>query len=251
MNSGFTVILPARLSSSRLPEKALADIAGKPMIVRTAEAAAHSRAQRVVVATDSPAIQAACRAHGVESLMTRADHASGTDRIAEAARLLMLPEDAAVVNVQGDEPLIDPQLIDALAAFFAAKNTDMATAAHPFASAEDFHNPNAVKVVTDKADNALYFSRAPIPYHRSAPQQNFAGALHHIGIYAYRCAFLQKYASLPAAPQESAESLEQLRVLWHGGKIAVLTTAIPPAAGVDTAADLARVRSIFAQTHNL
>ncbi len=249
--SAFTVLIPARLSSSRLPEKALADIHGKPMVVRVSEQAAKSAAERVVVATDHADIEAACRAHGIASVMTAATHESGTTRLAEAAAKLGLPPDTVVVNVQGDEPLINPQLIDRTAALLVKNQVPMATAAHPIRDLAEFLNPNCVKVVLNAAGNALYFSRAPIPYPRDAmaasPQALPAGfsPLRHIGIYAYRAGFLQQYAGLSASPHETDESLEQLRVLWHGHPIAVEITETVPAAGVDTAEDLARVRSVF------
>lgn len=247
----FTVIIPARLASSRLPNKPLADIGGKPMVVRVAERAALSGAQRVVVATDHADILAACAAHGVAAAMTRADHPSGTDRIAEVARSLGLEADATVVNVQGDEPLIDPDLIAATASLIC-EQVPMATAAHAIDSVEDVFNPNVVKVVLDRAGRALYFSRAPIAWHRDGFAQtrdslpeNYQ-ALRHIGLYAYRNQFLRAYPTLPLSPLEQVESLEQLRVLWHGNAIAVHVTQHAPATGVDTAADLEKVRALFA-----
>lgn len=253
--SDFTVLIPARLSSNRLPNKALADIHGKPMVVRVAERARSSAAQRVVVATDHADIAAACRAHGIDWVMTGGHHQSGTTRLAEAAALLGLPENEVVVNVQGDEPLIDPQLIDAVAAELAAAAVPMATAAHPIGCAAEFTDPNCVKVVTDARGRALYFSRAAIPWPRDAmPAGSLAqaglpenlGALRHIGIYAYRVGFLRRYAALAESPLERWESLEQLRVLWHGESIAVHLSRAAPAPGVDTPADLARVRALFA-----
>jgi 3-deoxy-manno-octulosonate cytidylyltransferase (CMP-KDO synthetase) len=246
----FFVIIPARLASTRLPNKPLADLGGKPMVVRVAERAAQSGAARVIVATDHADILAACRDHGVQAQLTRADHPSGTDRIAEVAAAIGLPADAVVVNVQGDEPLIDPALIAATAAQIAA-DVPMATAAHPIAGADELFNPNVVKVVLDKAGRALYFSRAPIPWHRDAFAQSKAvlpdayRPLRHIGLYAYRNAFLQAYPTLAMSPLEQIEALEQLRVLWHGIPIAVHVTHGAPAAGVDTPEDLARVRRHF------
>jgi 3-deoxy-manno-octulosonate cytidylyltransferase (CMP-KDO synthetase) len=247
---GFTVIIPARLASTRLPNKPLADLGGKPMVVRVAERASGSGAARIIVATDHAAIEAACRAHGVEVCMTRADHPSGTDRIAEVARALGLAPDAVVVNLQGDEPLIDPALLAACAGRISDA-VPMATCAHPLTHARDAFNPNVVKVVLDKAGRALYFSRAAIPWHRDG----FAGstetlpagypALRHIGLYAYSNAFLQAYPALEPAPLETVEALEQLRVLWHGYPIAVHVTGQAPHAGVDTPDDLARVRRHF------
>jgi 3-deoxy-manno-octulosonate cytidylyltransferase (CMP-KDO synthetase) len=246
----FTVIVPARLASTRLPNKPLADLGGKPMVVRVAERAALSGASQVIVATDHADILDACKHHGVDARMTRADHPSGTDRIAEVAAAIGLPADAVVVNVQGDEPLIDPALIAATAARIAA-DVPMATAAHPIADVADLFNPNVVKVVLDKAARALYFSRATLPWHRDAfakskdamPPQY--AALRHIGLYAYRNAFLQNYPTFEVSPLEQIEALEQLRVLWHGYPIAVHVTAETPAAGVDTPEDLERVRRHF------
>lgn len=247
--SGFVVLIPARLSSSRLPGKALADIHGKPMVVRVAEQAAKSRAERVVVATDHADIAAACEAHGVEVVMTAATHESGSTRLAEAVKTLKLPQHQIVVNVQGDEPLIEPELINRTAEVLVENNVQMATAAHRIHDFEEFMNPNAVKVVLDKNRNALYFSRAPMPYPRDAmlkgEQSVPENALRHIGIYAYRAGFLQRYAEMNVSPLETAESLEQLRVLWHGFPIAVEITAQAPAAGVDTPEDLARVLKLF------
>lgn len=256
LRMSYTIIIPARLASTRLPNKPLADIGGKPMVVRVAERSALSGAQRVVVATDHPDIQSACQQHRVEVRMTRSDHPSGTDRIAEVAEALGLSDDAVIVNVQGDEPLIDPVLIDACAALISPE-VPMATAAHPIASLAEVSNPNVVKVVLDASGHALLFSRAPIPWHRDM----FAGLeqisdlkelpagyqpLRHIGLYAYRRDFLRQYPSLPASPIENIEALEQLRVLWNGFRIAVHLTAHAPHAGVDTPEDLERVRSHFA-----
>jgi 3-deoxy-manno-octulosonate cytidylyltransferase (CMP-KDO synthetase) len=244
---GFIVIIPARLASTRLPNKPLADLGGKPMVVRVAERAALSGASRIIVATDHEDIASACIAHGVEVCMTRADHPSGTDRIAEVARALELAPDAVVVNLQGDEPLIDPALLAATASRIG-DGVPMATCAHPITDVADAFNPNVVKVVLDKHQRALYFSRATIPWHRDAFVQSREALpagyrpLRHIGLYAYSNAFLQTYPGLEAAPLEAIEALEQLRVLWHGYPIAVHITDSAPAAGVDTPEDLARVR---------
>jgi 3-deoxy-manno-octulosonate cytidylyltransferase (CMP-KDO synthetase) len=246
----FTVIIPARLASTRLPNKPLADLAGKPMVVRVAERAALCGAGRIVVATDHRSILEACAAHGIEALMTRDDHPSGTDRIAEVARALGLPPEAVVVNLQGDEPLIDPALLAACAARIDA-GVAMATCAHPLHDAADAFNPNVVKVVLDKAGRALYFSRATIPWARDAFAQSkdvLPGGyvpLRHIGLYAYRNDFLQAYPQLEVSPLETIEALEQLRVLWHGHPIAVHVTDAAPAPGVDTPEDLERVRAHF------
>lgn len=248
----FAAIIPARLASTRLPNKPLADLGGKPMVVRVAERAALSGASRVAVATDHADIVAACREHGVDVYMTRADHPSGTDRIAEAAAAMGLAQDAVVVNVQGDEPLISPSLIAAAAGLISA-DVPMATAAHPIDGVADIFNPNVVKVVLDKAGRALYFSRATIPWHRDAFAQSkdvvptAYRPLRHIGLYAYSNAFLQAYPKLEISPLEQIEALEQLRVLWHGVPIAVHVTPDAPATGVDTPEDLVRVRSYFGQ----
>ena len=246
----FVVIIPARLASTRLPNKPLADLGGKPMVVRVAERAALSGAARIVVATDHPDILAACAAHGVEARMTRADHPSGTDRIAEVARDLGLAPETVIVNLQGDEPLIEPSLLASCAARIVP-GVPMATCAHFLHDAADAFNPNVVKVVLDKRGNALYFSRATIPWHRDG----FAASrealppgyqpLRHIGLYAYSLDFLQTYPGLEPAPLEQVEALEQLRVLWHGYPIAVHVTPFAPAAGVDTPDDLERVRQHY------
>jgi len=248
----FTVLIPARLASTRLPDKPLADIAGKPMVVRVAERAARSSAARVVVAADSERIASACAAHGIESVITRPDHPSGSDRLAEACARLELGPEETVVNVQGDEPLIDPTLIDAVAELLQVHpSAAMSTAAHAIERAEDFHNPNVVKVVTDAQGLALYFSRAPIPWWRDGFAQDTQrlptpAPLRHVGIYGYRVRFLQVFPTLAPAPLEQIEALEQLRALWHGHRIAVHLTPHAPGPGVDTPEDLARVRALFA-----
>lgn len=252
----FHVLIPARRASTRLPDKPLADIGGAPMVVRVAERARASGAASCTVATDDTEIAAVCARAGVPAVLTRADHASGSDRLAEAAALLGLPDEAIVVNVQGDEPLIDPALVRAVAALLQQR-TDcaVATAAHPIASAAEWLDPNVVKVVLDAGGTALLFSRAPIPWWRDAPapaaQQDLtqrpAGAqpLRHIGLYAYRAGFLRRFPQLPPAPLEQCEALEQLRVLWHGQRIAVHVTAEAPGPGVDTPQDLQRVRALW------
>ena len=249
----FTVLIPARFASTRLPGKPLADIAGKPMVVRVAERAQGSGAARVVVATDDARVEAAVAAHGIAVCMTRADHPTGTDRLAEAAALLALPDDAIVVNVQGDEPLLDPALMRRMAEVLVARpDAAIATACHPIDDAAEAFNPNVVKVVLDAAGYALYFSRATIPWARDA----FAAArdalpaglplYRHYGLYAYRVSFLRAYPRLAPAPIERFEALEQLRALWHGYRIAVEVTHGTPAPGIDTPDDLARVRALFA-----
>ena len=250
----FIAVVPARMASTRLPDKPLVDICGKPMVVRTAQRALASGARRVLVATDDPRIQAAAIDHGIESLLTRTDHPSGTDRLAEVAEHLELDDDAVLVNVQGDEPLIEPSLIDAVAGLLISEpRASMATCACPFADAHSFFDPNAVKVVSNVAGQALYFSRAPIPWARNAFAESreqlpdMLGALHHIGLYAYRAGFLRQFRSLPQGPLEKWESLEQLRALENGHIIAVHVTHTAPAPGVDTLEDLERVREICAQ----
>jgi 3-deoxy-manno-octulosonate cytidylyltransferase (CMP-KDO synthetase) len=249
--AAFTVLIPARRASTRLPDKPLADLGGKPMVVRVAERAARCGATRVVVAADDAAIVHACQAHGVAVVLTRTDHPSGSDRLAEACTLLGLDGEDVVVNVQGDEPLIDPALIADCAALLAARpDCPVATAAHVIDSPDDLANPNVVKVVCDAAGRALYFSRAPIPWWRDGarpgqPALPSPPALRHIGLYAYRAGYLRRFPSLAEAPLERIEALEQLRVLWHGDRIAVHLAATAPAAGVDTPEDLARVRKYF------
>jgi 3-deoxy-manno-octulosonate cytidylyltransferase (CMP-KDO synthetase) len=249
----FVVVIPARYASTRLPGKPLLDIAGKPMVVHVAERARASGATDVIVATDHAEIAAAVEAHGFKAMMTRGDHTSGTDRIAEVAASCKLAADAIVVNVQGDEPLIDPALINAVANQLAAHaDAAIATVCCPLADAAQMAGSNVVKVVLDKNGYALYFSRAPIPYARDA----FAGGIHalpadlpayrHIGLYAYRTQFLARYAQLAPAAIEQAEALEQLRALWHGYRISVAVAAEAPHAGVDTPADLEHVRKMLA-----
>lgn len=244
----FTVLVPARLASTRLPGKPLADIGGLPMVVRVAQRAAQSGAARVVVAADAAAIVEACAQHGVEAILTRSDHATGSDRLAEACERLGLDGDDAVVNVQGDEPLIDPALIANCAALLAEQpDCVMATAAHAIDALADFANPNVVKVVLDARSRALYFSRAPIPHQRDGKQPlPELPALRHIGLYAYRAGFLRRFPALEASPLEAIEALEQLRVLWHGERIAVHVSQLRPGPGVDTPQDLERVRALFA-----
>lgn len=242
----FLVVIPARLGSTRLPRKPLADIGGKPMVIRVAERAKQSLAQSVVVATDSPEIQAACDEHRIECLLTSADHPTGTDRIAEVAQLLKLPANALVVNVQGDEPLIPPELINQVAQTLADHpQCAISTVAVPITDQSEITNPNVVKVVLNRTGEALYFSRATIPFVRDAQMETKVEYLRHLGIYAYRADFLQAYTRLEPAPPEQAEALEQLRALWNGYRIAVHTALEAPPAGVDTPEDLERVRELL------
>ena len=249
----FVALIPARMASTRLPDKPLADIAGKPMVVRVAERAVRSQATQVTIATDDTRVQAAAAAHGYSAVLTRADHPTGTDRLAEAVEQLGLADDAIVVNVQGDEPLIDPTLINAVAALLQDHpEADIATCACPLADAEALFNPNVVKVVCGADGRALYFSRAPIPWARDALASGERvlaqglPALHHIGLYAYRVAFLRRFPHLHQGTLERFEALEQLRALEHGHTIVVHRTTQPPMAGVDTPADLERVRAWYA-----
>ena len=254
----FTVLIPSRMASSRLPNKPLADIGGLPMVVRVTQRAQQSAAKRVVVAADDARILDACKQHGVQAVLTSPNHPSGSDRLAEACNLLHLAGDDIVVNVQGDEPLIAPALIDAVAQLLTDRpEASMGTVAHPVADLESLLNPNVVKVVLDAKGLAAYFSRAPIPWGRdhvnaawwknpnATATPGFA-PLHHMGLYSYRASFLQTFPTLPQAPTEQIESLEQLRALWHGYRIAVHVTPDHPGAGVDTPEDLIRVRQIFA-----
>lgn len=260
----YTVLIPSRLASTRLPNKPLADIAGLPMVVRVAQRVASASKERagprVVVACDSPLIVQACAEHAIESVLTRTDHASGSDRLAEACDLLQLSDDHIVVNVQGDEPLIDPELVQAVAELLqASADASISTAAHPIDTLEDYQNPNVVKVVLDALGQALYFSRAPIPVARDHGRQAWwsldqeqppellqrARPLRHIGIYGYRVRFLREFPKLSQAPLEVAEALEQLRAMWHGHKIAVHVSARSPGPGIDTPQDLERVRQMF------
>ena len=251
---GFTVLIPARLASTRLPRKPLAEIAGVPMVVRVAQRGALSGARRVVVAADHADIVAACKAFNVQVVLTRADHATGSDRLAQACEILGLDGADVVLNVQGDEPLIDPALIGACASLLEQR-TDcvMATAAHAIDTMTELDDPNVVKVVLDASGRALYFSRAAIPWwrdgraadHRVASAMPSPPPLRHIGLYAYRAGFLRRFTTLAASPLETIESLEQLRVLWHGERIAVHVSEARPGPGVDTPADLERVRAML------
>ena len=248
----FTVIIPARYASTRLPGKPLADIAGKPMVVRVAERARLSGAERVVVATDDVRIRTAVESHGIAACLTRADHATGTDRLAEAVAQLGLPDDAIVVNVQGDEPLLQPALMRAMADLLKAHaDAAIATACHAITDPAEAFNPNVVKVVLDSRRYALYFSRATIPWARdgfAAGRDAIPEGLplyRHYGLYAYRVRFLREFPALAPAPIERFEVLEQLRALWHGFRIVVEVTAGTPAPGVDTPEDLERVRALF------
>jgi 3-deoxy-manno-octulosonate cytidylyltransferase (CMP-KDO synthetase) len=254
----FIVVVPARLASTRLPNKPLADIGGKPMVVRVAERALESGAQQVLIASDAQSVLDVAREHGIEAMLTRADHPSGTDRLAEVAAHFGWSDDTIVVNVQGDEPLIDPALVRGVALHLAGSNgCAIATAAHPISDPAEVFNPNVVKVVLDARNVALYFSRAPIPWARDAYQPHWpdvasmpappaiATVYRHIGLYAYRAKFLRTYPTLTLSPIEQAEALEQLRAMWHGERIAVLVTQDAPLPGVDTPADLARVQALF------
>lgn len=249
---GFHVLIPARLASTRLPDKPLADIGGVPMIVRVARRAAQSKAASVVVAADDERIVAACREHGVEALLTAREHDSGSDRLAEACAMLGLDGDDLVVNVQGDEPMLPPALVDAVADLLATRSDCvMSTAAHAIEDPAEFESSHVVKVVVDAAGRALYFSRAPIPWPRDARAAGSDGTvaaapLRHVGLYAYRAGFLRRFPLLARSPLEDIERLEQLRVLWHGERIAVHVADGHAGIGVDTPEDLARARALFA-----
>jgi 3-deoxy-manno-octulosonate cytidylyltransferase (CMP-KDO synthetase) len=256
----FSVVIPARYSSSRLPGKPLKDIAGKPMIQHVYERALQSEAKDVIIATDDPRIEDAAKAFGAHVVMTNPDHASGTDRLQEVVSKLNYYADDIVVNVQGDEPLIPARVINQVAHNLAAeKDASISTLYEPIETIADVINPNIVKVVTDNSDFALYFSRAPIPFARDSFGQEFKNLLtqtempegvsfkRHIGIYGYRVNLLNNFVKWPAAPVEDTECLEQLRALWNGARIHVaLADEIPPG-GVDTPEDLERVRAYFAQ----
>jgi 3-deoxy-manno-octulosonate cytidylyltransferase (CMP-KDO synthetase) len=258
----FTAIIPARFASSRFPGKALADIGGRPMVVRVADRARESGARGVYVATDHRDIAAAVERYGHQAVMTRGDHATGTDRIAEVVERLGLAADSLVVNVQGDEPMIEPGLIRAVATLLAdTPEAAMATACHPIRDMGELFNPNIVKVVLDHAGLARYFSRAPVPFARDAfadahdPSKPALASVRtlpaglpcyrHIGIYAYRADFLRLYPRLERSQLEKFEALEQLRALWHGYAIAVAVRQDAPPIGVDTAEDLERARALF------
>ncbi len=249
--TNFKVVIPARFASTRLPGKPLLDIAGKPMVVHVADRARESGAAEVWVATDHEGVAAAVRAAGYDVRMTSAEHASGTDRIAEVVRGNNWADEEIVVNVQGDEPLIAPQLIrDVARALHDHPQASIATACHPVHDRASMFNPNVVKVVLDHEGYALYFSRAPIPYARDAfaSPDGFPADLpvyRHVGIYAYRAGFLKTYQRLTPAAIEQFEALEQLRALWHGYRISVSVTDEAPAAGVDTPEDLEIVRSLL------
>lgn len=253
-STAFVALIPARMASTRLPGKPLADLAGLPMVVRVAQRAQASGAQRVVVATDSDEIVRACQRHGIETVLTLGTHPTGTDRLSEAVEHLKLSEDTLVVNVQGDEPLIPPEVIAAVAhELDRHPDCQIATAAHALRDADECFNPDVVKVVTDVLGRALYFSRAPIPWSRDQFQASPKALppeglwLRHVGLYAYRIPFLRQFPKLTHAPLETLEQLEQLRALWHGNKIAVLQLAQPLPPGVDSAQDLARMRALIQQ----
>ena len=255
--ASFMVVIPARLASSRLPNKPLADIAGIPMVVRVAQRAQQSLASKVVVAADHLSIVQACDAHGVFAIMTRDDHPSGSDRLAETCQKLGWSDDTIVVNVQGDEPLMSPDLINQVATLLNERpEASMSTAAHAIDSLSEFVNPNVVKVVLDAHQLAMYFSRAPIPWWRDGNLQGLTALpaplpLRHIGIYGYRAGFLKKFPHLTQAPVEIIEALEQMRALWHGHKIAVHVTDQAPGPGVDTPEDLQRVRTLWSQSEGV
>ena len=243
------VIIPARYASTRLPGKPLADVAGKPLIQHVHDCAVKSGADHIVIATDDERIRAAAEAFGARAVMTSAAHRSGTDRLAEVIGKLGIGADEIVVNLQGDEPLMPPELIREVAEKLASRqDAQVATACHAIHDRETLVNPNVVKVVCDARGYALYFSRAAIPWPRDAMGGKGAGAIQafrHVGLYAYRAGFVHRFAAWPPCPPEMAEQLEQLRVLWHGERIVVHEARVLPEAGVDTPEDLERVRKYF------
>lgn len=244
--SGFVVVIPVRLASERLARKPLVDIAGRTMIERVYRQAILSQAEQVVVATDSAEIEAACKAFGATVEMTSAEHGSGTDRIAEVAARSQWDEDRIVVNVQGDEPLIPPPLIDQVAGLLDRDSmASLATLITPLEAPGEYRDPNMVKVVSDSKGRAMYFSRSPIPASRDGSVP--ADARRHIGLYAYRVRALKQLAAAPAAPPERVEKLEQLRALWLGQRIAVADACEVPPRGVDTEQDLELIRGLVRQ----
>lgn len=250
----FTVIIPARFASSRLPGKPLADIAGKPMVVRVLEKAQRSGAKRVIIATDNEAVYQAVIREGGEACLTSDQHNSGTERLAEVIEKHHFADDEIIVNVQGDEPLIPPVVIEQVAVNLAESGCGMATLAVPICDADELFDPNAVKVLADNNGFALYFSRAPIPWDRDQFAQDKATIgnfyLRHVGIYAYRAGFIRQYVNWQPTALEQIEKLEQLRVLWYGEKIHVAVAKESPKAGVDTQADLEKVRAAFVEAAN-
>lgn len=247
----FTVIIPARYASSRLPRKPLADIVGKPMIQHVWEKAQQAGANRVIIATDHPEIESVARQFGAEVCMTSDKHNSGTERLAEVVEKMQIADDEIIVNIQGDEPLIPPSIVEQVARNLAENQVNMATLAVKLTTREELFNPNVVKTLNDKNGMALYFSRAPIPFGRDdfphcddafVQQQNY---LRHIGIYAYRASFIKQYVAWQPTVLEQLESLEQLRALWYGEKIHLALAKEAPQVGVDTLEDLERVRQIL------
>ncbi|QRN40627.1 MAG: 3-deoxy-manno-octulosonate cytidylyltransferase [Neisseriaceae bacterium] len=248
-SADFTILIPTRLESSRLPNKALADILGIPMIIRVANQAKKSHAKQVVIATDSDKIAEVCQKFNFSFIKTSSSHQSGTDRLAEAVQKLNIPDDEIILNIQGDEPLINPQLINQLAAKLAGCSTPIATLAHPIYSEEEYKNPNIVKVVLNKNQEAMYFSRSLIPFLRNKNPE--LSILRHIGLYAYRAQFLKTYYKLGTSSLEHVESLEQLRILWHGYAISVLVTEEKTSIGVDTPEDLNKVIELIKKNKEL
>ncbi len=252
MNKEYIVLIPARMQSTRLTDKMVLDIHGVPLIIRTVRQALQSTAKDVIVATDDNKIETICNTYGVKVIMTKKEHPTGTDRLAEAVNKLNLNDNQIVVNVQGDEPLINPEIINNLANFIINQGSDVATIAHKIYTDNEIFNPSIVKVVLDTNSYAMYFSRAPIPYYRDGfgEQLNFnlplgINFLRHIGMYAYTVKFLKNYNSMPESPLEHVEKLEQLRILYNGHKLSVLVSDIIPEGGVDTLEDLERVRQFF------
>ena len=246
MSNPFVVIIPSRYGSTRLPGKALADIAGKPMIERVIEQCIKSDARQIVVATDDERIATAATRAGAVAVMTSDQPRSGSDRVAEAAKMMGLAGNEVIVNVQGDEPGVPPSLINQVARILDESGAHaMSTAVTPISSESEMHDPSVVKAILDAKGHALYFSRSPVPYAQNRPDRSLAVAKRHIGIYGYRASFIQEYANLSPCLLEEQENLEQLRVLWHGGRIKCVEVEALPASGIDTEQDLQFIRSLY------
>ncbi|MBT8131119.1 MAG: 3-deoxy-manno-octulosonate cytidylyltransferase [Gammaproteobacteria bacterium] len=242
----FRVVIPARMGSQRLPGKPLCDVAGRPLVLRTADRARDSGAQSVVIATDDERIAKVCRADGLDVVMTDSKHQSGTDRIAEVTRIRKWSDDNIIVNVQGDEPCLPPLNISQVAGLLAGGTADIATLSTPLNNSAELHDSNIVKVIVDQNGLAMYFSRAAIPWSDNVQRSLTQTPQRHIGIYAYRVGALQRFATTPPCELERLERLEQLRALWSGWPVAVATATRVPGPGVDTAADLKAVCRLFA-----
>lgn len=245
--SKFKIIIPARMGSTRLKNKMLANINGLPLIIRTANQALKSKAIEVYVATDHDDIIKMCDKYNIKSILTSVNLESGTERVYEASKKLKLKNDEIIINLQGDEPLIEPNAINELANFMIKNKSQVATIAHEIYNIEEIFNPNNVKVVIDKNNNAIYFSRAPIPYYRDLYNKKITTSLafKHMGIYAFKVGFLKKYINLTPSPIEKIESLEQLRIIYHGFKIGVIITNQKTSLSIDTKEDLKNIKKIL------